>query len=71
MVVECWARNPCWVSERGRVLSSGRRSLSRILTAGQRRDMGRYPDPEVADLPGFGTGTIIEFFQIEGMSDLL
>ena len=41
VVVEWFGRKPCCVSERGRELSSGRRRRSRILTAGQRRDMGR------------------------------
>ena len=69
--VECRWRKPCCDGERGRVLISGRRRRSRILTAGHRRDMGRYPDPELAGLPGFGIGTTIACFHIGGMSALL
>ena len=69
--MECCARNPCCVGERGRLLSSGRRRRSRILAAGQRRDMGQYPDLRPGGFPGFGTGTIVEIFQMAEISDLL
>ena len=50
-VVVLWlARKPCCVGERGRVLSSGRRSRSKTLAEGHRREMGRYPNPELAGL---------------------
>ena len=71
MVVECWVRKPCWEDARGRVLSSGRRSRSRTLTEGHRREMGRYPDPELAGLPGFRIGMIVECFQIDGILAVL
>ena len=67
--VSCFALKPCCVGERGRVLSSGRRSLSRTLAEGHSRDMGRYPDPELAGLPGFRIGITMDCFQIAGMSE--
>ena len=50
------------------VFNSGRRSLSRTFTVGDVREMGRYPGPELAGLPGFRTGIICESFHIAGMS---
>ena len=67
VVVLCFARKPCCVGEIGREFNSGRRSLSRTLTEGHRREMGRYPDPELAGLPGFRTGKMVECFHIEGI----
>ena len=69
VVVLWFARKPCCVGEIGRELSSGRRSFSKTLTEGHRREMGRYPDPELAGLPGFRTGITVECFQTEGMSE--
>ena len=41
-VVHEWhARDPCWVGEKERELSSGKRRCSSTLTAGQRREIGR------------------------------
>ena len=71
VVVLCCLRNPCCVGDRGRVFSSGSRRRSNIFTAGHRRDMGRYPDPESARLPGFRIGTVMACFQMAGMSELL
>ena len=68
VVVLCRVLNPCCVGERGRELSSGRRSLSRTLMEGQRREMGRYPGPELEGFPGFRTGTMVADFQMGGMS---
>ena len=70
-VVQWLERKPCCVGEKGRVLSSGRRRRSKTLTAGQRREMGWYPDPEPTGLPGFRIGTTTKFFQIEGISAVL
>ena len=70
-MVEWLERKPCWVGERERVFSSGSRSRSRILMEGHRREMGRYPDPELAGLPGFRIGTTMDCFQMEGISELL
>ena len=68
-MVEWCGRKPCCVGDRGReLLSSGSRSLSRTLMEGQRRDMGRYPDPESAGFPGFGIGIIVARFHIAGMT---
>ena len=41
VVVERLDLKPCWVSDKGRVLSWGRSSLSSTLAAGQRSEMGR------------------------------
>ena len=65
--VSCCFRKPCCVGERGRELSSGSRSRSRTLTEGQRREMGRYPDPKSGVFPGFRIGTMMADFQIGGM----
>ena len=68
VVVEWCARKPCCVGDIGRaIVSSGSMRRSRTLTAGQRRDIGLYPDPELAGFPGFGIGTITARFQIDGM----
>jgi hypothetical protein len=40
---------------------------SRILTAGQRREIWRYEEPWLPGLSGFSIGIIIEFFHIDGM----
>ena len=45
-------------------------SLSRTFIAGHRRDMGRYPDPKPAGLPGLRIGTTIECFQMDGILQL-
>ena len=71
VVVLCCLRNPCCVGDRGRVFSSGSRRRSNIFTAGHRRDMGRYPDPKPAGLPGLRIGTTIACFQMEGMVEVL
>ena len=55
VVVEWFGRKPCCGAEIGRELSSGRRSRSRTLAVGQRREMGRYPDPA----PGWSSGARI------------
>ena len=52
---------------RGREFSSGRKRRSKTLAEGQRREMGRYPDPKLADLPGFRIGITVECFQMDGM----
>ena len=70
-VVQWLSLKPCWVGERGRVRSSGRRRRSKTLAEGHSRDMGRYPDPKLAGLPGFRIGITMEFFQMEGISALL
>ena len=67
VVVECRVLKPCCVGEMGRVLSSGRSNLSRTLTVGHMREMGRCPGPELAGFPGFRTGTVIDCFHIAGM----
>jgi hypothetical protein len=41
-------------------------SRSSTLTAGQRRDTGRYDVDSAGSLPGLGRGMIIDCFQIEG-----
>ena len=41
VVVLCRVLKPCCVGDTGRVFSWGRRRLSKTLTAGERRDMGR------------------------------
>ena len=51
-------------------MSDGRSRRSKTFIAGHRRDMGRYPDPDPAGLPGFRIGITIDCFQIEGMSAL-
>ena len=72
VVVEWFARKPCCVGETGRaIVSSGRRRRSSTLAAGQRREIGLYPDPELTGLPGFGIGTMIARFQMDGISALL
>ena len=40
VVVECMDLKPCWVGLAGRTDRVGRISFSRILLAGQRREMG-------------------------------
>ena len=70
-VVQWLERKPCCVGERGRVFSSGRRRRSKTFAAGHSREMGRYPDPKPADLPGLRIGTTTECFQMEGMSTVL
>ena len=71
-MVECCVRKPCCVGDKGReLLSSGSRRRSRTLMDGERRDMGRYPDPKSVGLPGFGIGIMVARFQMEGMSALL
>ena len=69
VVVLCLFLKPCCVGEIGRVsVSSGRRRRSSTFTEGHKREMGRYPDPEAAGLPGFRIGTTIDVFQMDGMS---
>ena len=46
---------------------AGRISASRTLTAGQRREIGRYEVAWIGSLPGLGIGTMVEVFQMEGM----
>ena len=71
-MVEWLGRKPCWDGERGMWwVSVGRSRRSKTFIAGHRRDMGRYPDPKPAGLPGFRTGIIVDCFHIEGMSALL
>ena len=71
VVVERFVRKPCCVDDRGRVFSSGVRRRSRTLTVGDKRDMGRYPDPKLAYLPGLRTGMTMECFHMEGMVAVL
>ena len=72
VVVERAALKPCWVSERGRWwVSWGRRSRSRTLTAGQRREMGRYEEDRLRGLSGLGMGIMWACFHMAGMEALL
>ena len=71
VVVEWLGRKPCWEGARGRVLSSGRRRRSWTLAEGHSRDMGRYPDPKPAGLPGLRIGTTIACFHMKGMVEVL
>ena len=48
----------------------GRMSRSSTLTAGQRRDMGRYEELLEGGLPGLGRVIMVADFQMEGMSAL-
>ena len=41
------------------------------LNGGSQAGDGRYPDPELGDLAGFGVGTTIDYFQMEGISEWL
>ena len=67
VVVEWFFLKPCWKSGTGRQsVNSGRRSLSRTLAAGQRRETGRYDLDSQGSLPGFGSGMIVDDFQIAG-----
>ena len=68
MVVECLALNPCWVLLTGKErVRKGRISFSRILAAGQRREMGRKDLPWTAGLPALRIGMMMAVFQMEGM----
>jgi hypothetical protein len=40
---------------------------SRILTPGQRREMGWYEEPWLPGLPGISIRIFIKFFHIDGM----
>ena len=44
-----------------------RRIDSKILTAGQSREMGRYEDADRGSLLGLGRGMIIEVFHMAGI----
>ena len=59
------------MGDRGRVFSSGVRRRSKTLTVGDKRDMGRYPDPKLAYLPGLRTGMTMDCFHMEGIVALL
>ena len=50
------------------MLSVGSRSRSRVLMAGQRREIGREEDPRWRGLSILGIRMIVTRFQIEGMS---
>ena len=71
VVVEWFSRKPCWVGARGRDLISGSNSRSRTLAAGQRREIGLCPGPELAGFPGLRRGMMIANFQMAGISALL
>ena len=68
-MVERRRRKPCWCSAGWKAaVREGRMSRSSILTAGARREIGRYETPLSADFPGFNTGMILAVFQIAGTS---
>ena len=64
-VVECPVRNPCW-SEAGSkcVLTVVSIRASITFAAGQSSEIGRYEVPREESLPGLGTGTTTDDFQI-------
>ena len=72
VVVECRARNPCCVGERGMCgVMFVRISLSSILTGLGRRDIGLYEAGSVGVLLGLSIGMILAVFQRLGMLLLL
>ena len=50
-------------------MKKGSRTRSRILDAGQSKEIGRKEVDLSAGLPGFGTGIITAFFQMAGSSE--
>ena len=71
MTVDRLLRKPCWCSAgRSDALSAGRRSRSKIFTAGTSSEIGLYEELIPAGLPGFRTGIITEDFHMDGISAL-
>ena len=66
--VQCCLQKTCSVSERGKELSSGRRSLYNTLTEAHMRDMDRELDPFEEGLPRLRRETIDAIFHISAIS---
>ena len=69
VVVECFERKPCWVSERGIcTLILFRTSLSIILETVLSRVIGLCDAGSVGGLSGFRIVMILPFYQMVGMA---
>ena len=67
VVVECFGLKPCWEWLTGKaVVRAGRRSLSRILEAGHKREMGRYDELWSAGFPALSKGIMMACFHWAG-----